>query len=197
AAVLVATGGGPVAVVERLTAGGRVGRVVAAVGHELPHILAPGVVAGVDGHAPVLAERHHRTLPAETAHGSAFDRRAVRVEGVDFHHPAEAVGLVDMALVGLDVIRGGIEARIDRFPGVVGAALAVADAVALVGRAGGVVGGVAVDEVVVEVLFTGQVGAPGGDAHGAVVQGAQHPGAGWITRGARAQGAAPRGGARH
>src|SRR5690554_4776827 len=192
AAVLVEAGGVQGAAVQQLATGCRVGRVVAAVGHELPHVLAPGVVAGVEGHAPVLAERHHRALPAETAHGGALDRRAVRVEGVDFHHPAEAVGLVDLALVGLAVIRGGVEALVHRFPGVVGAALAVADAVALVGRAGGVVGGVAVDEVVVEVLFAGQVGAPGGDAHGAVVQGAQHPGAGRITGGAHAPIAAQR-----
>src|SRR5690606_25965570 len=90
----------------------------------------------------------------------------------------------DMTLVRLLFIRSGVEAGIDGLPGVIGAALTLADAVTLVGRAAGVVGGVAVDEVVVEVLFAGQVGAPGSDAHGAVIQRAEHPGTAWVAGGA-------------
>ena len=92
-----------------------------------------------------------------------------------------------MALVLRCGIGGGVKTLIHRFPGVIGAVLALADAVALVCRAGGVVGGVAVDEVVVEVLFTGQIGAPGRHAHGAVVQCAEHLGAAWIAGGSHAQ----------
>src|SRR5690606_7837451 len=126
----------------------------------------------------------HRAFPAQPPHGGAFDRRTVRVERINLDHPAEAVRLVDMTLVRLLFIWSGVEAGIDGLPGVIGAALTLADAVTLVGRAAGVVGGVAVDEVVVEVLFAGQVGAPGSDAHGAVIQRAEHPGAAWVAGGA-------------
>ncbi len=79
-----------------------------------------------------------------------------------------------MAVVGLVAVGRGVKAGVGGLPAVVLAQPFLGDAVALVRHALGMVGRVAVDEVVVPVLLAGEVGAPGGDAHGAVVEGADH-----------------------
>ncbi len=106
---------------------------VATGGHELVDVLAARVVAGIEGHAPILAQRQHRTFAAVPAHGGSLDRLRLRVEGIDFHHPAEAVRLVDMAAVGSTGIGCGIEAFIGAFPAIEFAAFATRNAVAGVG----------------------------------------------------------------
>ncbi len=149
-------------------------RLVRACGDELVDVLALGVIAVIERHAVVGAQRQGRALAAEAADGGAFLRRGGRVEGVDLHHPAETVRLVDVAAVGLVGLGRRIEALIHRFPRVVIAELAVGKSVALVRNAFGEVVLVAVDEVLVPVLLARKVGTPGRDAHGAVVQGAEY-----------------------
>ena len=147
---------------------------MAAAGDEFVQIFALGIVAGIERHAPVIAQTQGRALTAETAEGGALDRLRLWVEGVDFHHPAKAVGLVDVAAVGLLRVGRGVEARVGGFPGVVFTGAAAGQAVALVRHPRGVIGRVAVDKVVGPVFLAGEEGAPGRDAGGAVVQGAEH-----------------------
>ena len=96
--------------------------------------------------------------PAERG---ALHRRVSRVEGIDLDHPAEAVRLVPMD--------GRVEARVELEPAVAGAGGRV-DPVARHVRGDG---SRPVDEVVVEVLFAGQVRTPGRVAVRAVVHGAE------------------------
>ena len=147
---------------------------MATAGHEFVQVLALGIVAGIERHAPVIAQTQGRALTAETAEGGAFDWLRLRIEGIDFHHPAEAIGLVDVTAVGLLRVRRGVEARVGGFPGVVFTGAAAGQAIALVRHPRGVIGRVAVDKVVGPVFLAGEEGAPGRDAGGAVVQSAEH-----------------------
>ncbi|MNY10487.1 hypothetical protein D3C86_1434710 [compost metagenome] len=98
----------------------------------------------------------------EAAQGSAFDRRRLWIERIDFHHPAVTVELVGVlrhvealvVLVPVDLFAGGHHA------------------VAFLRRVEFLLG-VAAAEAVGEVLFTGQIGAPRRLAVGAVLEGAQ------------------------
>src|SRR5690606_29712631 len=155
-------------------------RIVDAFADELVYVFVALVVAHVGDHMPV--GRHHDAgvLVLEATQGGALDRLAARTVGIDLDDPAEAVGLVR---IGHDV-----EARVDRVPQVAEAVLDQAVAVLHVGRN---VGGVVPPEVAVEVLFAGQVGAPGCFAVGAVVERAEHFDAGRV--GGRAQRGRPGG----
>ena len=115
----------------------------------------------VDDRALVLGPPHGGAFVGGAPERRALDRRAARVMGVDLDHPAEAVDLVG--------VPGGIEAFVMLVP-------AVAHRVALAQAPAGLVrvGPVGALEVVDEVLFAGQVGAPWRDATGTVVQRAEH-----------------------
>ncbi|MNZ37907.1 hypothetical protein D3C78_553680 [compost metagenome] len=162
------------ALVQQVAIGRGIIGLIAAGRDELVDVLALGVVAVVEGHTVVGAEGQGRALAAEAADCGAFLRRALRVEGIDFHHPAETVRLVDVAGVGLVGVWRGVEAWVNRFPGVVVAGTMVGDSVAPVGNPRGVVILVAVDEVLVPVFLADQIGAPWRDAHRAIVEGAEH-----------------------
>src|SRR5699024_3085668 len=102
---------------------------------------------------------------------------------VDLDDVAEAVDLVGF--------QGDVETPVEALPLAVG--LAGGDAQTLEGCLDLRVGdGVAVGEVLVEVLLAGEDGAPGGDAAGAVVQGAQDGGAGRVGGGLHVLGAGER-----
>ena len=98
----------------------------------------------------------------DAAQGGALDRQAAWVVWVDFDDPAEQVGLV-----GVD---RHVKARVGGVPAVAEAARGHAVAVvklACFGAGCGQCGARA--EVAIPVFFTGQEGAPGGDAVAAVV----------------------------
>ena len=71
---------------------------------ELVDVLEARVLAGVDHRAAVLGGGDPRALVRGAAQRRALDGRARRVEGVDLHHPAEAVEFVRVLL--------GVEARV-------------------------------------------------------------------------------------
>ena len=106
----------------------------------------------------------------EAAEHGALDRRRFRIIGIDLDDPAEAVELVR--------VPGRVEALVVRRPAVEAALL---HAPALLVR----VELVAAVEVVREVLFARQVGAPRRLAGSAVVEGAEHAAALRIGRGAQ------------
>ena len=111
-------------------------------------------------------------LVLEAAEHRVLDRRLVGRERVDLDDPAVPVRLVRLG--------GEVEALLDGVP--VAARPARADAVAgvLLGVARvELAGGL---EVLVEVLLARQRGAPGRHAAGAVVERAEHPGAGRVLR---------------
>ena len=162
------------AVIEQVTIGLPVIRLIAAGGHKLVEVFTPGVVTEVKCHAPVRPHGGGGTFTDQPAHGGAFYRRAIRVEGVDFHHPAETIGFIHMAAMGLLRVGGGIKTRVHGFPGKVFAVVALAEPITLVGHPLPVVVPVPVDEIVGPVFLAGEVGAPGGKAHGAVGDGAEH-----------------------
>ncbi|MNP14815.1 hypothetical protein D3C76_1071520 [compost metagenome] len=126
--------------------------------------------------ALVVAHVHHGTAIAgfcqcgvfmfETAQGGAFDRRRLRVERVDFHHPAMAIQFVGIARQ--------IEAWVMHMP----ADLLAGDtrAVALLRCIEGY-RRVGAAEAVGDIFFARQVGAPGRLAVGAILEGAQYQGA--------------------
>ena len=151
------------AVVEQAAVGGILARHEAPVRHELVDVVVDLVVAHVHHDATVGGEGVGAVLVLETTERGVLDRRRLGVEGVDLHHPAEAVRFVRFL--------GVVEALVELFPAIAGAAGADAIAphrlVAAIDTAGGA-------EVTVEVLFTGEIRAPGREAVGAVVQRAEH-----------------------
>ena len=104
-----------------------------------------------------LGHDHVGAFVLETAQRGVLLRRGGGVEGVHFHDPAEAVGLVRVGGVT------GVEAGIVQLP--LARRGRRRQAVALVGR-----GRARGDKVAVEVLLAGQDGAPRGGAAGAVAQ---------------------------
>ena len=136
---------------------------------ELVQVVVALVVAGVDHGVAGRGDHGGAGLVLEAAQEGVLHGRGGRVLGVDLDDPAEAVGLVLVA--GL----GQVEAVVDLLPAAAGGG--GGDAVALLlGRAAAL-------EVLVEVLLAGEHGAPRGGAAGAVVQGAQHAGAGRVLDG--------------
>ena len=126
---------------------------------ELVDVLEARVLAGIHHRAAVLGDGDPCAFVRGAAQRGALDRRARRVEGVDLDHPAETVELVGVLLrIEAFVVLGPAEE----------AGLAQAPA-RLVG-----IGQLGAVEVEGEVLLARQVGAPGRQAAGAVVQRAQH-----------------------
>src|SRR5690606_13283602 len=101
---------------------------------------------------------HVRALVLEAPQRGVLLRGGGGVPRVHLHDPAEAVRLVLVAL------GAGVEAGVARLPAALGGAAAHAVALVPLAARG--------DEVLVEVLLAGQDRAPGGQAAGAVVQGA-------------------------
>ena len=137
---------------------------------ELVEVVEALVVARVRHHVAGFGHDHVGALVLEAAQRGVLLRGRRRVEGVDFHDPAEAVGLVGGAGVA------GVEARVVEFPlsrrGLVGQPVAL-----VLGRGAGR------DEVPVEVLLAGEDGAPGGGAAGAVAQRAEDAAPGGVGGG--------------
>ena len=129
-------------------------------GDELVDVVIGLVVAGVHHRVAVARDRHGAGLVLEAAQRRVLDRGGLGILRVDLHDPAEAVGLVRIALVV------EVEARMHQVPAARGGAGGDADPL-LLGAAGA-------DEVLVEVLLAREHRAPRGGAAGAVVQGAQH-----------------------
>ena len=173
------------AVVEQVEVGGAVGRVVGAGGDELVDVIEALVVAEVEHHPAVGGEHVVGGLVLEAAEGGALLRGRGRVGGIDLDDPAEAVGLVRLL--------GEVEALVEGAPAV--GALGQAEAF--------IVGGLRVafgqfaDEVAVEILLGHHPGAPGGDAAGAVVDGAEDRGAGRVGGGLQPRVAGGGAGQRH
>ena len=82
------------------------------------------------------------------------------------------MGLLQITAERLRFIKGGIEARLRRIPGIFVRPFALANTVTAVGHP--LILAVPVDEIVMPVFFAGQIGAPGCNAHGTVVEGADH-----------------------
>ena len=149
------------ALVQQIPVGGVIARRHLVLRDEAVDVLPPLVIAEVDHGAAILVDGEGRILMLETAKGGALLRGGGGIAGIDFHHPAEAVRLLGMLRE--------IEALVEPVP---------AKARILGGQA--VAGGALVQlqlalaaEVAVEVLLAGEVGAPGGLAIGAVVEGAK------------------------
>ena len=149
-----------------LAAGGRLHGVAR---DELVDVFEPGVFARIHHRTLVARQRNPRSFMCGAAERGALDGRGVRVHRVDLDDPAEAVEFVR--------VFARVEAFIVFRPAV---KTGLANAPALLVR----IGRVAAIEVEREVLFARQVGAPGRDAAGAVVQRAQHGAAGRVGGGA-------------
>ena len=134
---------------------------VHATGDELVDVVVRLVVAGVDDGVAGAGDVHGAGLVLEAAQRRVLDRGRGRVVGVDLDDPAEAVGLVLVALVV------EVEAGVDEVPAARGGAGGDAHALLLLDARGA-------HEVLVEVLLAREDGAPRGGAAGAVVQGAEH-----------------------
>jgi len=113
----------------------------------------------------------------EAAQSGALLGSAAGIKGIDLHHPAKSVGLIAVVLGGIRSGGGGIEADelvrlvAGQLPAVARSLGAYAVALVLPGQVGLLVGAFAgVAEVARPVLLTGEVGIPGSDAVGAVVQ---------------------------
>ena len=155
--------------------------------YEFIQILTAAIVTGIKGHLAIVTDRTYRAFASEPAHGGALGRTTVWSERVEFNYPAETIGLIDMALVGLAVVRRGVKPGLYCFPCIIAAAASQTDAIAFMLLAFGVILLIPIDEVVVEVLFTRQVGSPRGDTHGAVVKRAQYFRAGGVALGFHAR----------
>ncbi|MNF56884.1 hypothetical protein D3C84_383870 [compost metagenome] len=121
------------------------------------------VVAHVHHGATVAGLGQGGVFMLETAQGGAFDRHRLRVERVDFHHPAVAVEFVGCARQ--------VEARVMHMP----ADLLAGDgcAIALLRRIEGN-GRIAAAKAVGDIFFARQVGAPRRLAVGAILERPQH-----------------------
>ncbi len=140
---------------------------------ELVNEFEPRIVTHVDGHTAVCRERAGGAFGAFAAERGALHRRGRGVHRVDLDHPAEAVRF-------MGVFRQ-VETLVETVP--VHPLAAGQGGVATRGGIGGCDSGLVGPEIAVEVLFAGQVGAPGRDAHRAVGQGAEHLPARGIRRG--------------
>ncbi len=142
--------------------------------HELVHVIEALVIAQVAHRAAVTGERRLSPLVLGSAQCSALAWSEFPVEGIEFDHPAEAKALVGL-LGEVEAVLGALPSPIPEF------GQSLPEAVALVGGPLGRVGHIPrVHEVLVEVLLSGEVGAPGSVSAGAVVQTAQHPPPGGI-----------------
>ena len=144
---------------------------IAAFRDEAVDELAALIVAHVNDDMPVRGNDDLGVLMLEAAERGALFRRRVRVERVDLDDIARAVRLVR-------VLRD-VEALVRHGPGV--APVLQADAVALHRVRHGKVG-VGGGEIAVEVLLTGEIGAPGRPAVAAIVPGAERRGPGGVGR---------------
>ncbi|CAO0829468.1 hypothetical protein SMICM17S_09235 [Streptomyces microflavus] len=144
-------------------------------GDELVEVVELLVVSHVDDRAPVRGQPGLGRLVLEPAQRGPLARGGVRVVRVEFDDPAEAVGLVGLLRQ--------VEPPVEPLPLALGGA--GADPVPLVHV------GVAVGEVLVEVLLAVQRGAPRSRAARAVVEGPEHLAAGAV--GGRTQQRASRG----
>ena len=157
------------AFVERRLAFGQ-HRLVVLARHELVDVVESLIVTHV-GHGTTTAPDGERaSLVLGPPERRALDRRSVGIPGVVFDDPAESIGLVDV------VGTGQIEARVELVPGVAESGVGQSVAGLLRGRRPSA----RVAEVAVEVLLTGQVGAPWGVPIGTVVQRARRCVAGWV-----------------
>ena len=128
---------------------------------ELVDVLKAGIFAHVHHCAIILGHGHGRALVRAATHRGALHGGGAGVVGVNFHNPAKAVGFVGV----LDRVK----ARVMLMPAVA-AAFFHAPALFVLRQA------VPTTEVVDEVFFCRQVGAPRSDTAGAVVQGSEdHP----------------------
>ncbi|CRM84567.1 hypothetical protein [Pseudomonas sp. 22 E 5] len=150
------------AVVEQVLVGFGVVMVDRVAADELVNKLATLVIAHVHHGAAITGFCQCGVFMFEAAQGGAFYRRGLRVERVDFHHPAVAIEFVG--------VLGHVEARVVQVPVDLAAgghhAVALLPGVEVLLR-------VAAAEAVGEVLFAGQVSAPRGLAVGAVLEGAE------------------------
>ncbi len=158
--------------VARLPRGGR---------DEFVEIFAARVVAHIDRDLLALRQLAEPcTFVAHPAQSSTLARRAGRVIGVDFQHPAELVGFVAVIVCGSAGIPGArvpaTEGRVVRIawghgrPGVIAGRAANAITVQPGQLARGAIGIVAAAaEIERPVLFTGQQRTPAGNAVGAIV----------------------------
>ena len=149
------------ALVQQIPVGGVIARRHLVLRDEAVDVLPPLVIAEVDHGAAILVDGEGRILMLETAKGGALLRGGGGIAGIDFHHPAEAVRLLGMLREIEPLVKFvPTKARILGGQTVAGGAL-VQRRLALA------------TEVAVEVLLAGEVGAPGGLAIGAVVEGAK------------------------
>ena len=145
------------ALVEKVHVGGAIVRVVTAGGHELVDIVEALVVAEIEDDAPVRGHDGFGALMFEAAERGALLGDGIGVHHIDLDHPAEAVRLVGLL--------GEIEAIVELAP-LIGAfgnahALVVGGFLVALGELAG--------EVAVDVFLGHDVGAPGRDAAGAIV----------------------------
>ncbi len=160
------------AVVEQVLVGFRVVMIDRVAADKFVDELTALVVAHVHHGTPVAGFCQRGVFMLEAAKGSAFDRRGLRVERVDFHHPAMSVELIG--------VLGHVEARVVRVP--VDLFAGGHHAVALLPGVEGLLG-VAAAEAVGEVLFARQISAPRRLAVGAVLEGAEDFFAGFVGAG--------------
>ena len=164
--------------------GGAVGRVVLGARDELVDVFVALVIAGIDREGVVRTDDAFGVFVLHATECGALDRLALRIEGVDLDHPAEAVRLIAVLIQ--------VETRIGMVPAIAEAILV--DAVTVLERGrhegrviddqAGAVGRTGRGTVIaVPVLFAGQEGVPGGVAGGAVVVGAQNLCAGAVGGG--------------
>ena len=173
--VLVELGDVERAVVEQRAVGSAGARVEGAARNVFVEIVEALVVAAVQHQPAVLVDQAGRTLMLEATERRVLLGHDRRIVGVVLDDPAKAVRLVRLL--------GEVEALDRPVPGILRLAR---DPVALVvGRLRRTIGQCAA-EILVEVLLRHQHRAPGGLASGAVVEGAQHPGAGRIGIGLEA-----------
>ena len=161
-----------------------VGLVHRPVGDEAVEIVEPLVITHIDDQAAIPVGDAFRALMLEAAQRRALHGRRCRVQRVDFHHPAEAVGLIGL-LVDVEAVHMAAPV-IAAAHGHAVAAIVPRLGVSCVTR--GACGfkvarrppaPVAViqlaAEIEVEVLFRHQVAVVRRDAAGAIVQGTDHP----------------------
>ena len=161
AAVFIEAGNIERALFQQAHIGGAVARLIAVFRHEFINVFKALVIAHIHSQAAVGGNGHFGAFVFEAPQRGVFARCGFGVERVDFHHPAEAVGLVGVFLAVETLVHFAPAVAVFRF----------ADAVAFFQGADVAAG---IGENIAPVFFAGEVSAPRCVAVGAVLHGAQH-----------------------